>query len=255
MNSNDMTITQGRLEESIKNAVNHVMGPNITQQISKTVEEERIQTGRVIRFYPYIDKALVRLDASKKKVMCKILHRCGGDMIDFYTPLESEKKYDDKLNEPYILPRANQDVCVLKINNGNSNVEHIILGYYNKSEIVGFSPASPGNVKFVAVTETNPYWLSFGRDGLDVRLSNKPTAEVGVLGTEMTPLEYTEQKTFNSTVNELNTKIEDIGSTGAGGLASFRINEDGHLIASLPSGNVNPYRLGDDGHLYYNTEV
>ena len=63
MNSNDMTITQGRLEESIKNAVNHVMGPNITQQISKTVEEERIQTGRVIRFYPYIDKALVRLDA------------------------------------------------------------------------------------------------------------------------------------------------------------------------------------------------
>ena len=52
-------------------------------------------------------------------------------MIDFYTPLESEKKYDDKLNEPYILPRANQDVCVLKINNGNSNVEHIILGYYN----------------------------------------------------------------------------------------------------------------------------
>ena len=48
MNSNDMTITQGRLEESIKNAVNHVMGPNITQQISKTVEEERIQSGRVI---------------------------------------------------------------------------------------------------------------------------------------------------------------------------------------------------------------
>ena len=68
---------------------------------------------------------------------------------------------------------------------------------------------------------------------------------------------YTKEENYNKTeVDGLLAKIiEDMGSTGAGGLAIFRINEDGHLIASLPSGNVNPYRLGDDGHLYYNSEA
>ena len=68
---------------------------------------------------------------------------------------------------------------------------------------------------------------------------------------------YTKEENYNKTeVDGLLAKIiEDMGSTGTGGFASFRINEEGHLIASLPSGNVNPYRLGDDGHLYYNTEA
>ena len=49
-----------------------------------------------------------------------------------------------------------------------------------------------------------------------------------------------------------NVSLEE--KSGNNGFGSFYINDDGHLIAVVPS-NVNPYRLGDDGHLYYNTGV
>lgn len=49
-----------------------------------------------------------------------------------------------------------------------------------------------------------------------------------------------------------NVSLEE--KSGNNGFGSFYVNDEGHLIAVIPS-NVNPYRLGDDGHLYYNTGV
>ena len=49
-----------------------------------------------------------------------------------------------------------------------------------------------------------------------------------------------------------NVSLEE--KSGNNGFGSFYVNDEGHLIAVVPS-NVNPYRLGDDGHLYYNTGV
>lgn len=50
-------------------------------------------------------------------------------------------------------------------------------------------------------------------------------------------------------------------NTGGGGggdgllVGSFHINENGHLIATLPHGAVNPYTINNEGHLIYNTEA
>ena len=49
-----------------------------------------------------------------------------------------------------------------------------------------------------------------------------------------------------------NVSLEE--KSGNNGFGSFYVNDEGHLIAVIPS-NVNPYRLRDDGHLYYNTGV
>ena len=50
------------------------------------------------------------------------------------------------------------------------------------------------------------------------------------------------------------------GSSGGGGgdgllVGSFRINDDGHLIATLPHGASNPYHINNEGHLIYDTEA
>ena len=66
------TITQGRMEQAIDRAVNRVAGPQITQQINDAVENERIRTGTITKFYHYLDKVEVALDNSDEKVLCKI---------------------------------------------------------------------------------------------------------------------------------------------------------------------------------------
>ena len=49
---------------------------------------------------------------------------------------------------------------------------------------------------------------------------------------------------------------EYTGGSGGGSLVgSFSINEDGYLIATLPSGTTNPYSIDENGDLIYNTEV
>ena len=93
----DSTITQGRMEQAINNAVNRVAGPQIVQQIDAAVENEKIRTGVVTKFYPYLDKALVELDNSDEKVLCKILHRFGGELIDLYTPSADTDSFCDDL--------------------------------------------------------------------------------------------------------------------------------------------------------------
>ena len=48
------------------------------------------------------------------------------------------------------------------------------------------------------------------------------------------------------------------GGGGTGGIimvGSFTINNEGHLIATIPDGATNPYRIDENGHLIYNTNA
>ena len=122
------TITQGRMEQSIEHAINRVAGPQITQQINQAVEDERIRTGSVTKFYPYLDKAEVKLDHSGELVLCKILHRFGGELLDLYTPTADSVGYCDNLHEPCIFPREKLHCLIININDLDSD-EHLLLGF------------------------------------------------------------------------------------------------------------------------------
>ena len=180
----NITVTEGRTNEVVQNVVKKAITPTINDAVKNAVEKERIRTGIITKFYPYLDKAEVKIDNSKEKVLCKILHRFGGDIIDFYTPLDNEESFDEALGEPCVIPRSNQHVCILRINDADS-VENIILGYYQNEDIVGFKPAPPGNMKLMSLIETNPYWIQFGIDGLNLRLPHDPEIEVGDLPATM----------------------------------------------------------------------
>ena len=64
MNTNDITPTRGRLKEALDNAVTNRALPQINRQIETMVNEEKIRTGRVVKFYHYLDKALVEFNDS-----------------------------------------------------------------------------------------------------------------------------------------------------------------------------------------------
>lgn len=79
---------------------------------------------------------------------------------------------------------------------------------------------------------------------------------------------YTKNETDNLLTGKLNTNLGVVNKnvvtdengnvsleekSGNNGFGSFYINNQGHLIAVIPS-NVNPYRI-IDGHLIYDTEA
>ena len=43
------------------------------------------------------------------------------------------------------------------------------------------------------------------------------------------------------------------GGSGVVMVGSFRINDEGHLIVTLPMGTMNPYHINEQGHLIYST--
>lgn len=206
------TITQGRMEQAIDRAVNRVAGPQITQQINDAVENERIRTGTITKFYHYLDKVEVALDNSDEKVLCKILHRFGGELIDLYTPSADSIEYCDDLHEPCIIPRCSLNCLIINIHDSDSE-EFLLLGFYQNEELVELNPAAPGNFKIVSISGTNQFWIKFGADGLDLRLPDTATTNVGDMDKNMEEVDYadstnvyTKQEVYNKT--EVYTKEE-----------------------------------------------
>ena len=217
MKSNDITVTDNRLLEALSNPVSKIVGNTVPQQIKKATEALKIYTGVVTKFYPYLDKAEVKLDKGNKKVLCKILHRYGGELLDFYTPF-GEQTLCETLKEPCVIPRDTLHCLIVDVQDFDSN-EHLILGFYMNEEIVGLNPAKPGNMKLITRGGSNHHWLSFGYCGLDVRTSKEPTQEIGSQTDEVVPIEYANQdnvydkeEVYNK--EEVDELIEDIPGGG-----------------------------------------
>ena len=132
MGTKDITVTKGRVEEAIEGAITRTIGPKTTQQITNAVDNTKIRTGIITKFYPYLDKAEVSLDNTDEKVLCKILHRYGGEMLDFFTP-NGDEDYCTELHEPCIIPRGDLQVLIVNIHDSDSD-DWLMLGYYAAEE-------------------------------------------------------------------------------------------------------------------------
>lgn len=221
-NSKNITATKGRLTEGIVKVVNSVFkAKNYDQKITDAVNKAKLQTGCVTRFYHYLDKAQVKLDQEKKTVMCKVMHRFGGGLIDFYTPSADNMAYCDKLKEPYYVPRGELHCVVLSIRDSDSD-EYIIIGYYENEELIGINPAKPGNFKITTRGGHNQYWIKFGGDGLDLRLPSNATTKVGSTDAEMEEQEETYSKSeideiitsYETRIKTLEDKINELTTDG-----------------------------------------
>ena len=85
-----------------------------------------------------------------------------------------------------------------------------------------------------------------------VPILNKITCETG----DKVVLGFVNNSLYDPVIiGNLSRKIS--GGGGGDGLlvGSFQINEEGHLIATLPNGASNPYSINAEGHLIYSTTV
>ena len=211
--SENLTVTDARLRQALSKEVNQIISNTVPQQIQKVLDDNLIRTGVVTKFYHYQDKAEVKLDNSNKIVLCKCLHRFGGELIDFFTPTADEEIFDDNRKEPCIIPRGNLHCVVMNIHDLDSD-EHLILGYYQNEELVGINPATPGNMKIVTRGGTNQFWIKFGYDGLDIRSITPTTINVGEMDDEMENIEYITATDLENIIdlNEVYNQLENLNN-------------------------------------------
>ena len=205
MKANDVTVTDARMKQALSRGVTSVVNEKVPQMISRANDDVSIRTGVVTKVYPYIDKVEVKLDHNDEKIICKILHRYGGALLDLYTPSSDRREFCNKLKEPCYIPRGKLHCVVVNIHDADSN-EYLLLGYYSNEELVGLNPAAPGNIKLCTITGTNQYWIKFGAAGLDIRAEKKPSMKLGNRERDMVPVDYadstdvyTKEECYNKT--------------------------------------------------------
>lgn len=202
--TDNITVTNGRLEKALKSRVEPIIMPQVTKQVNKAVEDSKFQIGVMTKFYPYLDKC--EIEVNGELILCKNLHQYYGDIINFYTPIGDED-YCTVLKEPCIIPRESLNCLILDVNDNTD--EQIMCGYVGSEELIGANPAQMGNLKLLCRTETNQFWIKFGLDGLDIRSSEIPTTNVGEFDSTMEEVNYTDSNDVY-TKAEVDQLIEDL---------------------------------------------
>ena len=217
-NSNDITVTDARFKEAISNGVSKVINQTVPQMITQAVNDNKIRTGKVTKFYHYLDKAEVELDATGEKVLCKLSHRYVGTLIDFYTPA-GEESYCDERKEPCIIPIDPLYCLIIKLHEDDSN-EYLLVDYYYPDDIVGFAPPPAGNMKLTNFRVSNEDYIQFGNNGLIVQTKKPLKQYYGEYEDDVKELEvYSKDETYSK--EEVDNKIEN--STNGGGSDSSEI--------------------------------
>lgn len=165
--SDSITLTNRRQYDPLKRIVNRIIeDKQIEEIIHKTVDAAKLRTGIQTKFYPYADKAEVKLDHNNKLVVCRNLHLFGGSMMDFFTPA-GERSFCETLKEQCIIPREELHVLVADISNQDMK-EMLLLGYFNPKDIVGIKPADPNYFKITDVGATNLWGIEIGNGEIKI---------------------------------------------------------------------------------------
>ena len=202
--SQNITVTDARTKNAMDNFVKQSITPVIQEQVQSAIDGEKIKTGRVTRFYPYWDKAEVKLDNTNEKLLCKILHRFGGNLIDFFTPL-GEKRYDTKRKEISIVPRDPLHALIVDVSDNSK--DYLILGYYYPREVVGIRPASIGSMRITSLGASKENYVEFSGRGLNIQTSKPINREYGEFEDDITEDKHADIKNVY-TKTEVYTKQE-----------------------------------------------
>lgn len=167
--SGNITITDGRVIESwvqLNNLTQTDKDKKIETLIKSTGEGSKIWIGEITCFYPYLDKMQVQIK-NGQLVLCKILHRLGGSLIDYYTP-EGEWSYDNELKEPCVVPVEKSSCLVASVHNDD---EWCFLGFYTENEL-NVTPALEGHYKIMGCGVNTENCLDFSNTQLNIKTEN-----------------------------------------------------------------------------------
>ena len=187
--SNNITVTDGKIFSAMTPVVNSVVDTKVEKEIKKEIDKSKIHLGVLTKYYPYLDKAEVKAD--NKLIICKILHRMHGSLVDFFTP-EGDKSFCDKLNEPCIIPRGELDCLIADINDNTK--EQLLLGFFLKNDVLYTSPANPGHYRIADLGATNEWGLDIGVGDINLNSNQGVTFTEGFTEKENNVIQYADNE-------------------------------------------------------------
>lgn len=159
--------------------------------------------------------------------------------------LKATDNTNDITNEKYgTVTKVNDGLC--NVIEEDTNLEHSSVPILNQLYLETGDKVVIG---FVDNSIYNP--VIVGNLTRGVRLYSNDIIETSQLNNLGLPA--------NSSQHQINLKVNEKinqgggGSTGVVMVGSFRINDEGHLIVTLPTGTLNPYHINEQGHLIYST--
>lgn len=204
MKSRDITATDGRVLNAFHPVIKSVIDSEVNDKIKSEVDKSKIHIGVLTKYYPYLDKAEVKVN--NKLILCKILHRMHGSLIDFFTP-EGEQGFCETLKEPCIIPRGELDCLIADINDNSK--EQVLLGYFLKNDVIYSSPADSGHYRISDLGATNEWCFDIGRGNINLDSSDGVTFTEGLVPDANTIVEYADTSNVYSKENVYTKKEVD----------------------------------------------
>lgn len=204
--SNEPTVTDARMKEVLRHTITPIILETVPQMITQAVNDCKIRTGHVTKFYPYLDKAEVKLDNLNSKVLCRLSHRYVGALIDFYTPV-GDQEYCDDLHEPCIIPREPLNCFIVKLHEDDSDDYLLVSYFHGENEFVDFVPPSQGNIRVSNFRASSEDYIEFGGDGLKIQTKKPIYSSYGEYEDDLTEPDYADSSDVY-TKEEVYTKAE-----------------------------------------------
>lgn len=168
MNSDEVTVTDARVLQGLKR-VNSLLGDSTTsKQIKKEVDNAKLKTGVVNKYYMDLNKVEVTLNNDGSTVLCRVLQAFCGEFVIKYAP-EGDYEWDSKLTAGYVVPRIKMNCVVLPTDNNEKSTDYFLIGYYHESDVPDYVKApSMGNIKLSYISACDEYLVQFGYNGFNV---------------------------------------------------------------------------------------
>lgn len=204
--SDNVNVTDAKMKEVLRQQFSPLIHEAVAPMVKQAVDDAKIRTGVVTKFYPYLDKAEVQLDANKVKVICRLAHRYVGALIDFYTPV-GEDSFCEKFKEPCIIPREPLHCLVVKIHEDDSD-DYLLVDYLLSDEIVGFAPPGQGAMRITNFRASYEDYIEFGGDGLKIQTKKPIESTYGEYEEDIKKFDYVSSDDVYSK-EEVDEKIKD----------------------------------------------
>ena len=195
-NLTNITATNGRVINSMKPVIESVVNEKLETVVKEEIDKTKIHIGVLTKYYPYLDKAEVKVD--NKTIICKVLHRMHGSLVDFFTPL-GDSAFCEKLKERCIIPRGELECLIADVNDNTK--EQLLLGFFLQNDVLYTHPAEMGHYKIVDLAATNEYGLDIGRGTFNVYSNEGVNFTEGLTEAENTTVNYAD-------TNDVYTKSE-----------------------------------------------
>ncbi|WP_299523239.1 hypothetical protein [uncultured Methanobrevibacter sp.] len=213
MNSNDITVTDARVLNSFSKVNNLIFNGETEKQIKEAVNEAKLKTGIVKKYYMDLNKVEVTLNDGGGTVLCRVLQLLCAEFITKYTP-EGSYDYDETIGAGYVIPRGEIECVVLPTSDNEKHADYFVIGYYSSKNTPDPVPApTQGNIKLSYIGAVDEFLVQFGFNGFNV-ISNNINQYVGYNSNYTKPIdELASKQTLNKeyyTKTEVDKLLDDL---------------------------------------------